>query len=443
MRTRWLVGGAAALLFSIGAGSAQAQPRTFNMNGTWYLNRGPLVDIPINGGPTPCVGGQAPGFRANPQTGCQAGLKPANGGVPAVGATVMATGASPATLRVPAGAFAQALPKQSAAVAFVPTVVQLATTFVLSGPDPSTVGAAGGSLLSNAFSRDPNQSMTRAAAAFSWCPLGVGPGCSAGITLVGTTIGGFPNPQCTGNRGPFKCVATVGQRTKPPSPAYHGGTYNGLIRYKPGVNAFGGTMGMLIGGSGVVSISGGPLGTTGGINLAQHQLVGGVGGGSQALGRGYSYVQLISFPSGNLFQGFTLNFPCTMPFPPAPAGCSMIVGTGPTVGSVGADSNLQIGMPWTTGTVYAFNTGTNQGAPQTSLLTAMGSHDTTGLGQGTITVVAGGTTHRVGPNADFGSLETITFRIGSPKTPSTSPAGLAAGAVLMLLAVGYAARRRF
>ncbi|MDJ0850942.1 MAG: hypothetical protein QNK04_21435 [Myxococcota bacterium] len=445
----------ALLLF---AGVATAQPRTFNMSGSWYQNRGPLVDIPINGGPFPCAGGQPPGRRANPQTGCQNNLRPANGGVPANGATVMATGSNPATITIPRSAFFQSRTENNpttVAVAIVPTVVQLQSTFTLRAPYAFTSDGEGNRasiparLIPNAPTNDPGQAL-RAAADFSWCPFGTGnggnaggPNCDVGITLVGNTVGGAPNPQCSTFGGFAKCVSTPGQRTDPPSTGNHGGTYNGLVKYVAGPNRYGGTMAMLLSGRAVVSVSGGPLGTAGGINLAAHQIAGTAIPMSQHPGRGYSTIDTDALASGPIFLGFTINFPCTMPFPPSPPGCSQIVGTGTTIGTIPADTNINVGMPWTTGVVYAFNTGTNQGAPGTTLLTAKGSLSTTGLGQGTITVVSGGTSHRIGANQDFAPLDSFTMVIGSPKTPSASPAGLAAGAVLMLLAVGYAARRRF
>ena len=63
--------------------------------------------------------------------------------------------------------------------------------------------------------------------------------------------------------------------------------------------------------------------------------------------------------------------------------------------------------------------------------------------------MAGGASHRflinqpAAPPQDFSNIDIVTMSLSTPTTPSSSPAGLAAGAVLMLLAVGFAARRRF
>ena len=66
------------------------------------------------------------------------------------------------------------------------------------------------------------------------------------------------------------------------------------------------------------------------------------------------------------------------------------------------------------------------------------------VGQGQITMVAGGVSHRLNSSQHFAAIDVVRMTIGqAQKTPSSSPAGLAAGAVLMLLAVGYAVRRRF
>jgi hypothetical protein len=102
-----------------------------------------------------------------------------------------------------------------------------------------------------------------------------------------------------------------------------------------------------------------------------------------------------------------------------------------------ADSNWNWGFPWTTGTVTA----QNKQPGGSSTLTAMGSDSRDALGAGKITLVAGGTTRRKGAAQDFAALDVINMTF-APLLPSMSRPGLVAGAVLMLLAVGYAYRRR-
>ena len=55
--------------------------------------------------------------------------------------------------------------------------------------------------------------------------------------------------------------------------------------------------------------------------------------------------------------------------------------------------------------------------------------------------MAGGTTRRVGATSYYAALDVVNMTFKSP-LPSMSRPGLVAGAVLMLLAVGYAYRRR-
>ena len=107
-------------------------------------------------------------------------------------------------------------------------------------------------------------------------------------------------------------------------------------------------------------------------------------------------------------------------------------------------------MPWTTGTVKVSNTGMNGTKPETTVLSAMGYDNRTALGAGKITLVAGGTTHRMtkataGSAANpqnYSALDVVNLNIGQSAVPAMSPMGLATAAVLMMLAVGYAFRRR-
>ena len=65
----------------------------------------------------------------------------------------------------------------------------------------------------------------------------------------------------------------------------------------------------------------------------------------------------------------------------------------------------------------------------------------TSLGAGNIQLVAGGSGHRVNVGRSFINIDFVRMSL-SQRTPSSSPTGLAAGALLILLAVGYAVRRR-
>lgn len=378
---------AVALLMFVFAGTAAAGP--YSMTGSWYENRGPLVDIPINGGPVPC--GAA-------NLACIGGLIPQNGGIPGSG-TVMQQGVAPKTLTIPPSVFGQALPKQSVAVAIVPTVIQLATTFSLMGPAPARVNAPA---LPNTRRMRAQTFPTpdgRLQANFGWCFM----------------FGG--NPNCT-------------------NPA--SGVYNGLIKYTAGPNAYGGTMTMLLAGTGTVSLAG-----AGGAVINQPL----AGGGSQAPGRGYADPDTDALLPGTTHASFMQAIPtCTMPLPPMPPGCELITAVSGATSMGNPDTNLNFGFPWTTGMVTAQNVETNQGQAGTSTLTGAGSDSRNGLGIGNITLVAGGTSHRfstilMNPQ-NFANLDVIQMTI-SGGVPAMSSRGIAAGAVLLIVAAGYALRRRF
>ena len=111
---------------------------------------------------------------------------------------------------------------------------------------------------------------------------------------------------------------------------------------------------------------------------------------------------------------------------------------------IGATTIRSYGFPWTTGQVYVHNTDSNGPRPATTTFTATGSDMRGPDGQGVITLVAGGISHQLRRAEEFSSLDIVRLTIGNvPETPASSPAGLAAGAALMLLAVAYARRRRF
>jgi hypothetical protein len=390
------------LALSIFALAGPAGARTFSMTGTWWQNRGPLVDIPIGGGPFPCAGTAA--------TGCIGGLRPASG-IPGSG-IVKGEGSGPATFTIPPSLFARAATMSSVAVAINPTVIQLGSSFSAVAPAPGRMVTTflGGTIPPPASTRVfkanahlmPAQA-PRAAANFAWCPGVGGPACPAGGA----------------------------------------GIYPGFVRYTAGTNAFGGTMTLLLAGDFTISIA---LPTT---PLLLHQ-PGGVPPASpesQAQGRGYASTDTdLLGPSGApLHSGFMTGPACTNPLPPLPVGCGLITTSGPQLGVGPPDSNLNYGFPWTTGQVTVTVTGTNMGNPVTTVLTAMGTDMRTPLGAGTITLVAGGYTHRFGIATlnpqNFVAIDVVHMDL-TKDTPSLSPAGLAAGAVLMVLAVGYALRRR-
>jgi hypothetical protein len=397
---------ALAILSFAFAGVASA--RLLSMTGEWFMNRGPLIDIPTNGGQMPCGGG-AP-------NGCIANLKPVLGGIAArTGGLVAVRGAGPApSFTIPPQKFHQAFGKQVAAVPFVLAVVQLSSTWSLTGPPFTTAANTAtlplanipGKFMKNAWQLDPGQA-ARLKKSFTWCPA------SRPQTP--------PNP--TKTQPPFTCTNS---KTSPP--------YIVMVKYKNVSGpAFGGTMAMMLNGNGVVSV------IIPGSNLG-HQLVGaGRPGNPQHPGRGYATFDTDALMGGPVHLGLPVTGPpCTNVLPALPPGCGQIISSGPVVGAMPLDTNLNWGFPWTTGTVTARNKDT----VNTTTLTGMGSDSRTVNGVGKITLVAGGATHRVGPAQNYSGLDVIVMTFSNPPVPAVSAAGLVAVAVLILLAAGYALRRR-
>ncbi len=409
---RFLVG--ALLVLSLAfAGTANA--KSFSMTGSWYMNRGPLVDIPINGGPVLCIGGSL-------QTGCLGVFKAAGGGVTASTA-ISAMGANPAGFTIPNSAFTQMAGTQTAAVGLVPTVVQLVTSFDIKGPGnatdafgavPTFMAGQPAVFMKDAWSNDPGQNggaTPRAAADFGWCPGFGGPLCANGTSA---------------------------------SPA----GVEGIVKYTAGTNAFGGTMAMMLANGGLTSIIAGTkpgpttMGTTM-VPLLAHLPFGGAMSfmNPQVQGVGYAFNNSIALGSAPMYLGFTTS---------TGMGSGLITNTGPPATTMGfpmivpGDVNVNWGFPWTTGTVTVANTELLGTVPRSTTLTAMGSDGRTAAGKGTITMVAGGTAHRNLSGQDFAAMEVVVlnFDDGTP-SPSMGPAGLATVALLMALTAGYAIRGRF
>jgi len=411
-----------ALLVASLAFVGNAQAKTFSMSGQWFMNRGPLVDIPINGGPQLCVGGTI-------QTGCVGFFKPANGGIPGSQATISAMGVNPAGFTIAPGAFGQAAGQTETPVGIVPTVVQLVTDFHFIGPANATQAAGASPTFAvaqpavfgaNANTNDPGQTAgatPRAAANFAWCPGVGGPACPSGLAA-------------TGSAG-----------------------VQGIVSYTAGGNVFGGTMGMMIKGTGATTIIATTITIpTGG---AGTQMIPGIAHlpiGSmtptaasfmnpQVGGVSYAFANTVMLGSAQLYLGFMTSAGglITSTGPPLTTG-----GPAMSPATIPGDTNVNWGFPWTTGTVAVANTETLNGAMQSGAISGAGTDNRTGAGKGQIIMVAGGTSHRVLSTLDFEALEVVilNFSDGTP-TPSMGPAGLATVATLMALTAGYAVRGRF
>ena len=403
-----LIAGALLVLSLAVAGTANA--KSFTMSGQWYQNRGPLVDIPINGGPELC-------FTGSIQNGCVGVFRAANGGIPG-GAVITPTNIGPANFTIPPHAFGQALGSQRVAVAIIPTVVQLVTSFVFNGPAdftqagnavPTFTANQVAKFRKNAWSKDPGQ-LGRAAPNFAWCPGVGGSACVPGLAT-------------------------------PPG-------VDGIVTYIGGVNTFGGTMGMMLSGTGATSIQAPPIAVptplagTVMVPLLAHLPIMGAGTNPQVGGVGYAFRNTVMLGSAPFFIGFMTS---------TGGGAGLITSTGPPLTDGGGnavvlagDTNINWGFPWTTGTVSVMNTEMSGTMNQTGTLTAMGSDSRNAAGGGRITLVAGGTSNRVVSTLDFEALEVLVLDFADiGAVPSMGPAGLATVGLLMALSAGYAIRGRF
>ena len=81
-----------------------ASAKVLSMTGSWFQNRGPLIDIPQKGGAVPC--GTFPGAPVGPglENGCVNGLAPLLGGIPG-NAPLVVNGSAPADFTIPTDAF--------------------------------------------------------------------------------------------------------------------------------------------------------------------------------------------------------------------------------------------------------------------------------------------------------------------------------------------------
>jgi len=364
-RTNMLIAALAAFALA-SAASAQQQ---LQMTGEWFSNRGPLIDIPQNGGPTP----QSP---CNVTEGCIEGNRPADGGVPGAGtATVTSNPGGPATIQIPAGVFNQnkVLTPSTNLLPIVPTVVQLQTNFEVFAPG-TEVGP--GNLPNAGFADSPDRILRsnawtnqsgRLSPAFAFCP---GPVASTGS---------LSNPQ-------FEMVGFVTNCAA--SQAAGGpGAYNGIVQYQGnGTNLFGGTMAMLLDNGGFVTVL---LGTSMGEPVIAHQPIGAPGDTgilrSQVTGGGYALFNTAYLQAGPANLGFMTN-----------TEAGRITTVGPSLGNlIPPDVNFNWGFPHTTGSITVMKAGTILGAPATTTFTAQGTDSRTAAGVGNITLVSGGLAHRL------------------------------------------------
>jgi hypothetical protein len=314
---------------------------------------------------------------------------PILGGIDAANTVASANGSGPASFTVPVNAFRGmdaflfAIPASS--------VVQLSTMFSFAGP-----GATGNFFGGAKGTRPAN---------FAFCPGPAGTGAQAGFNQGAPANPGCTTPQTGGTQG----------------------TQHGQVIYTAGPNQFGGTMRMLILGSGSLSriVGTSPV-------RIQHNLLG--GSGFQAEGGVYANSVSTVIAAGVVTTGAVCQG--------GPCGTNgVIITPGVVDGSGTASTNNPIGFPFTTGMVTVNVT---DDVPMTySTLTVTGADLRTPLGSGNVTMVAGGLAFLSPSDGTASRTRTVTMTFRPRNLPSMGPAGMAALAGLFIVGGGYAARRRF
>jgi len=279
-----------------------------------------------------------------------------------------------------------------------PSLVQISSHFTGVGPKATGVFKPG------------HWTATRPYKDFAFCP---------GTPVVGGTgVGATKNPNCATHKSEGG-TAPAGS-----------GKAHGLVKYKAGLAAYGGTMQMVMNGGGTISFM---LGITG--PTIMHNPFGGATGAAPTEGPGGPYASnnlTDVLPGGPITVGAVLS----------PGG--MVQTPGIPNGYYGSTATWHVwGFPWTTGKVYVQGSAAGPNTSTTATLT--GSRSVTANGAGNITLVAGGIANGLHSGFTYMSFDYVQMKLSFPvePLPSMSPAGIAAGALLMVVAVGYALRRRF
>jgi len=392
-----MVGGGLIALLAL---ASPASSRKFQMSGDWVIRNG-QVFIPLQfAGTAMGTGGQMTHVSLGNLTAAfffPNGVNPGAGGV-------TATGSAPASLMVPKHRFVQD------AMAAIPlggiTLVQITSNFGIDAPfSPAALKPGSGP------------------GSFTWCPQ---------------------DPACVAGGGMFA--------TDPPQ----GSTMarNGRLIYRAGANQFGGVMEMGLKRGGVNSVVfdtapfqvlhvffGGPPG-----GVTRRQAPGGLGSpDNPATEMVYLKAGFITQPITFMAGGLIVN-----PGPKVTTALGLTnTMTGPTLYTVLGTTPMGLkfgqftsnyGFLQTTGTAIAQQTA---GSGGDDFFTFMGYDKRTALGAGAIQTVAGGISFRntLAGIDSYATAHRVRMNLAAP-IPSMSPAGFAAAGALMLLAVGYAIRRR-
>jgi hypothetical protein len=405
----WVAVAGTALVLVLALASP-ASAAKFQMSGTWLMRKGQaFIPLQFNinlKNPHLSQGSftEAPFFPTGTAMGGMSALAQVVRDVDIVTTTGFAGSMTPGTLRIKKHRWQQ---DQKGAIPLSGiNLIQITSMFQIDAPyDTATFMENGGP------------------GSFTWCQDS--PACTAGSAL--DTLPGT-NP---GNRG--------------------------RVVYNAGANQFGGTMQMGVRFGGLVTVPANAVPF-----WAGHAIFGGAGqtlrklapGGGAAdaptpesviLARGYITAPLAVPAAGMLITApgpfVTTMFGNTMTMP---AGVKMKLPPVTPLMTMTGQYTTNDGFPHTTGTVLAqILTGTGGD----DAFTVMGTDARTALGGGNLNTVAGGLARRnqLGlagiVHTGYAQFDKIFMELGPP-VPSMSPAGFAAAGILMLLAVGYALRRR-
>lgn len=222
------------------------------------------------------------------------------------------------------------------------------------------------------------------------------------------------------------------------------------LRYKAGLNAFGGTMAALQDGDAAQYVVR-TRNTYGEMTafmpwIGKFPLEDGVfGNANTEFGAGWEYTRMDARAAGFIRALGGVAPPCTVTLPPGPAGCGLITNfTGPTIGTLPPSTSTRFLYPWTTGTVEVLLTGTQGGFPADQLLTAMGYDSTSSTLSGgrirNVGLVAGSYTLRNSIGGVQSGHQIVGLDMQFTPVPRSTTA-LAAGLGLLALLAGRAGDR--
>ena len=445
-RTMQLVLACVALVSFSTVASAQVFQ---NISGAWHGNRGANVDIPPAGGPIICAASPAtpPGTANAVAAPCvrhqglggtrNSGFSPANAGATGSLTNVAATGDPAAAVgnpfRVPANVINEGPvppPRTAIPVVLNPVVQQLDTTFTFMAPggfrDPKRVT---GMTLNGGNFTPPTASVPA-----------IGPGqapAHAATRLFQTEAWSKPGQT---SRATANILWTRGGPN-----GTTGAGFTRRIQYTKTGNGFGGTMHMVLGGTGIVWVVASIVPGAPPEALAS-PVGGGAGAGTQGQhpGRGYSTTAFRKAASGQVYGAFNIPNPCSPgALPPAPAGCGMLTGIAAPLFPIPGATTVNVGFPWTTGHI-SVEADYLQGAnPRNTTLTAQGS-DSIVSGVRTVQLVSGGVSFRQPPGGGNPTRSTHidAFSLSMNTLPEPGPTAALAG-VLGVIGILYSVRRRF